>query len=112
MSFLRKLFGSGDKPARPSTRRAASPHLAGRPSPEPGDTPAPRIPTLAESSPRALHAYFEYVGGGSSKFYAVSLEEEDGETWASPLQLRADRLPPGLGHARGGRNVVQGRQDL
>jgi predicted DNA-binding WGR domain protein len=36
---------------------------------------------LGESSPRALHAYFEYVGGGSSKFYAVSLEEEDGETW-------------------------------
>ena len=28
-----------------------------------------------------MHAYFEYVGGGSSKFYAVSLEEGDGETW-------------------------------
>ena len=25
--------------------------------------------------------YLEYVGGASSKFYAVSLEEEDGGTW-------------------------------
>lgn len=37
--------------------------------------------TLADSTPRHLHAYYEYVGGGSSKFYAVSLEEEAGETW-------------------------------
>ncbi len=80
MSFLRKLFGSGDKPRRPSARRASSPPPSRPPSP-PAGTPPPRIPTLAESSPRALHAYFEYVGGGSSKFYAVSLEEEDGETW-------------------------------
>lgn len=41
----------------------------------------PRTPSLAESPARALHAYYEYVGGGSSKFYAVSVEEEDGETW-------------------------------
>jgi predicted DNA-binding WGR domain protein len=82
MSFLRKLLGSGDKPPRASARRAASPPPSKRgSSPPPSGEPAPRIPTLAESSPRALHAYFEYVGGGSSKFYAVSLEEEDGETW-------------------------------
>jgi len=37
--------------------------------------------TLADTPPRHLHSYFEYVGGGSSKFYAVSLEEEDGGTW-------------------------------
>ena len=81
MSFLRKLFGSEDKPTKPSARGAASPPPSRRPSSPPGGEPAPRIPTLAESSPRALHAYFEYVGGGSAKFYAVSLEEEDGETW-------------------------------
>lgn len=38
-------------------------------------------PTLADLSPRPLHAYYEYVGGGSSKFYAISLEEEAGDTW-------------------------------
>jgi hypothetical protein len=38
-------------------------------------------PSLADLSPRPLHSYFEYVGGGSSKFYAVSLEEEEGGTW-------------------------------
>lgn len=39
------------------------------------------MPSLADLSPRPLHSYFEYVGGGSSKFYAVSLEQEDGGTW-------------------------------
>jgi predicted DNA-binding WGR domain protein len=39
------------------------------------------VPTLAELPPRRLQSYFEYVGGGSSKFYAVSLEEEEGGTW-------------------------------
>lgn len=38
-------------------------------------------PTLADLAPRPLHAYYEYVGGGSSKFYAISLEEEAGDTW-------------------------------
>lgn len=77
MSFLRKLFGSGAEPKSPSSptpSRATSGSATSRGS-------AQRIPTLAESSPRALHAYFEYVGGGSAKFYAVSLEEEDGEAW-------------------------------
>ena len=81
MSFLRKLFGSGDKPTPATTRRPTSPPPSQRRSSSPSGEPGPRIPTLAESSPRALHAYFEYVGGGSSKFYAVSLEEEEGETW-------------------------------
>jgi predicted DNA-binding WGR domain protein len=40
-----------------------------------------KTPSLADLPPRPLHSYFEYVGGGSSKFYAVSLEEEDGGTW-------------------------------
>jgi hypothetical protein len=39
------------------------------------------MPTLADLPPRRLHSYFEYVGGGSSKFYAVSVEEDEGETW-------------------------------
>jgi hypothetical protein len=43
--------------------------------------PSRPTPSLADLSPRPLHVYFEYVGGGSSKFYAISLEEEDGETW-------------------------------
>src|SRR5262245_44877805 len=43
--------------------------------------PHERTPSLADVPPRALHAYFEYVGGGSSKFYAVSLEQEGDETW-------------------------------
>lgn len=37
--------------------------------------------SLASGEPRALHVYLEYVGGVSSKFYAVSLEEEAGGTW-------------------------------
>lgn len=37
--------------------------------------------TLADLPPGARHSYLEYVGGNSSKFYAVSLEEEEGGTW-------------------------------
>lgn len=92
MSFLRRLFGSGDKPdqpnqpdqldkPKPSARRAPSPPPGERPPSPPGGEPTPRIPTLAESSPRALRVYLEYVGGGSSKFYAVTLEEQDGDAW-------------------------------
>jgi predicted DNA-binding WGR domain protein len=86
MSFLRKLLGGGKQakqPERPSGRRSPSPSPSGArpPSPAPPSRPVPRTPTLADLSPRALHAYFEYVGGGSSKFYAVSLEEEEGGTW-------------------------------
>jgi predicted DNA-binding WGR domain protein len=83
MSFLRRLFGAGDKPQRsPARPRPTAGSAARSPSPRvEGPPPSPLIPSLADQSPRALRAYFEYVGGGSSKFYAVSLEEEDGETW-------------------------------
>ena len=78
MSFLRRLLGSGDK-RRPD--RAAPPPA--RPGARASQGPAPvrPTPTLADASPRPLRSYLEYVGGGSSKFYAISLEEEDGETW-------------------------------
>lgn len=90
MSFLRKLFGSGSQRSEPSDASTAS--RAESPSPAPPSArprtgprqPAPatpEIPSLAETSPRTLHSYFEYVGGASSKFYAISLEEEEGETW-------------------------------
>lgn len=36
---------------------------------------------LADQPPNARHTYLEYVGGNSSKFYAVSLEEEQDGTW-------------------------------
>jgi predicted DNA-binding WGR domain protein len=39
------------------------------------------LPTPADLPPRPMHAYYEYVGGGSSKFYAISLEEEAEDTW-------------------------------
>ncbi len=81
MSFLRRVFGSGKDPKKPSRRAGASPPRAARPPATGAGESAPRTPSLAELSPRALHAYFEYVGGNSSKFYAVSLEEEDGDTW-------------------------------
>ena len=81
MSFLRRLFGSRDEPREPSAPSDASPPPRRRTAARQGDERRPRIPTLAETSPRALHAYFEYVGGGSSKFYAISLEAEEGETW-------------------------------
>jgi predicted DNA-binding WGR domain protein len=32
-------------------------------------------------APGPRRRYLEYVGGGSSKFYAVTLEQEPGETW-------------------------------
>ena len=81
MSFLRRLFGSGDRPNESSDDGGPSPTPVpptGRPK---GQRPAPKVPTLADSPPRRLQASFEYVGGGSSKFYAVSLEEEEGGTW-------------------------------
>ena len=93
MSFLRKLFGSGSEPPKPSDARDAAkptdrprpspPLSSGRPRTDDGGraAPPPEVPSLADLSPRALHSYFEYVGGASSKFYAVSLEEEDGDTW-------------------------------
>jgi hypothetical protein len=68
MSFLRRLFGSGDRPDGPSADAEPSP----TPSPPTGrpntQRPAPTIPKLADLSPHALHSYFEYAGGGSSKF--------------------------------------------
>lgn len=82
MSFLRKVFGSGKEPPKPARPSRASPppspSASARASAAPRDDP---IPSLADLSPRALHSYFEYVGGASSKFYAVSLEEEDGDLW-------------------------------
>lgn len=45
------------------------------------DAPVPPRLSLADLAPRRVHAYLEYIGGGSSKFYAVTLEEEEGETW-------------------------------
>lgn len=83
MSFLRKLLGDKrpEPPAEGRTESPAPPRPPSAPSPPPVPRPAPVAPTLADLSPRALHAYFEYVGGGSSKFYAVSLEEEEGGSW-------------------------------
>ena len=40
-----------------------------------------RLPTLADLSPAPHHAYFEFVGGNSAKYYAVNLEEEEAGTW-------------------------------
>lgn len=79
MSFLRRLFGAGTSPRDPSDERESQPSSLA-PDAAPGP-PAPKTPSFAELSPRPTHAYLEYVGGGSSKFYAVSLEEEDGGTW-------------------------------
>jgi hypothetical protein len=80
MSFLRKLFGSGDNAERERRDRQRSPSPSPPASPqEPLELP-PRPPTLADLPPNPYHAYFEFVGGSSSKFYAISLEEE-GETW-------------------------------
>jgi len=80
MSFLRRLFGGGEPPDEPPADRATSPPSA--PRSETGPQPRePSRPSLADLSPAPRHSYFEYVGGGSSKFYAVSIEEEDGGTW-------------------------------
>jgi predicted DNA-binding WGR domain protein len=81
MSFLRRLFGSGDQADEPSGDPEPSP-TPSAPNGRPRSLgPAPKVPTLAEVPPRRLQSYFEYVGGGSAKFYAVSLEEEEGGTW-------------------------------
>ena len=81
MSFIRKLFhrGNGDQ-ARRRARTPSPPRSPSEPPPEAPD-PAPKESTLADLSPTARHAYFEFVGGSSAKFYAVSLEEEEGGTW-------------------------------
>jgi hypothetical protein len=81
MSFFRKLFdrGDGQQDRRPDRRRSPAPSRSGSPTETP--EPAPRTPSLEDLSPAAQHAYFEFVGGSSAKFYAVSLEEEEGGTW-------------------------------
>jgi hypothetical protein len=85
VAFFKKLFGGADKPEEPADAHEPSPapRRAGPSADPPPQTPpsSPPQPTLADLPPRQLHSYFEYVGGGSSKFYAVSLEEEDGGTW-------------------------------
>ena len=77
MSFLRRL--GGRRPSPPGETPATSP----APSPSSGATPLPfpAPPSLADTPPRRVHSYFEYVGGGSSKFYAVSLEQDGDTTW-------------------------------
>jgi hypothetical protein len=80
MLFLRKLIGGRKQPQKPSSVRSASPASPPRPLAEVSPS-ASNSPTLADLSPAPRNSYFEYVGGGSSKFYAVSLEEEEGGTW-------------------------------
>ena len=84
MSFLKKLFGGGNKPEASAKRSGTRPAPSGaKPARPPAGPPPERVrtPTLAETAPRQLHVYFEYVGGASSKFYAISLEEEADDTW-------------------------------
>ncbi len=80
MPFLRKLFGGGDQ-REPSDDSEPSPVPSSRHAEAEPPRPEPTLPSLADLPPGPRHAYFEYVGGGSSKFYAVSLEEEDGGSW-------------------------------
>lgn len=81
VSFLRKVLGPGKRrPEEP----AESPVAASSPSPPDGldrGGPTPARPTLADVPPGPRHSYLEYVAGNSSKFYAVSLEEEEAGTW-------------------------------
>ena len=81
MSFLRRLFGSGDQADEPSGDAVPSPTPPAPNARPRSPDPRPKVPTLADLPPHRLQSYFEYVGGGSSKFYAVSLEEEEGGTW-------------------------------
>ena len=84
MSFFRKLFklGDGDKAAPPDRGPSPAPSRSA-PSPRPPESRAPtrEVPTLADLSPAPHHAYFEFVGGSSAKYYAVTLEEEEAGTW-------------------------------
>jgi hypothetical protein len=101
VSFFRKLFGGADEPEEPTGTSVPSP----APSPPvPASEPAKPSPArirLVDLPPRQLHSYFEYVGGGSSKFYAVSLEEEEGGTWRVRFNFgRIDwSVEARLGHA-------------
>ena len=81
MSFLRKLFGRGAGTQDRRPERRPSPARPRSEPPAEAPEPSPRTPTLADLSPVAQHAYFEFIGGSSAKFYAVSLEEEEGGTW-------------------------------
>jgi predicted DNA-binding WGR domain protein len=94
LGFVRRLLGGGGSsdrpalpglsPAPPSTpssraRRASSPASA-----QPSSRTPPRQPKptpIADMPPGRKQFYLEYVGGNSAKFYAASLEEEDGRTW-------------------------------
>src|SRR5262245_778269 len=81
MSFLRKLFGEGKQPPKTPRGGPAAPGPSSSTAADDVPPAPPRAPTLADLEAAPRHSYFEYVGGGSSKFYAVSLEEDDGATW-------------------------------
>src|SRR5262245_10609823 len=81
MSFLRKLFGEGKQPPKTPRGGPAAPGPSSSTAADDVPPAPPRAPTLADLEAAPRHSYFEYVGGGSSKFYAVSLEEEEGGTW-------------------------------
>jgi predicted DNA-binding WGR domain protein len=79
VDHFKKLFGrraarpdAGDGNAPPRMRENA------HSGPQGGRSVAP---TVADLTPAPHHAYFEFVGGASAKYYALSLEEEAGGTW-------------------------------
>lgn len=84
MSFLKKLFGGGEAPrqpgrdGRPSPTPAASAKPVSTVPPKP-PRPLPALPIELPPGPRRM--YLEYVGGASAKFYAATLEEDEGESW-------------------------------
>jgi predicted DNA-binding WGR domain protein len=82
MSFFRKLLGGKNGPENGRKARPPSP----RPQPA-GDVPlaVPQrqpLPSPEDIPPARRRLYLEYVGGASSKFYAISLEDETDGTWS------------------------------
>lgn len=88
MSFFRRLLGG--KKGFPEARETPPPSSRQRPA---GDLPPaapprkPPRPSPEDVPPGRRRLYLEYVGGASSKFYAVSLEEEADGTWSVRLNF-------------------------
>ena len=80
MEFLRRLLGGAKEPPTRQVKPSASPAPRGTSAELP--PPAPKAPSFTDLPPGPRRFYLEYVGGASSKFYAVSLEEEDDCTWS------------------------------
>ena len=83
MSFIRRLLGGRRAPSNPGGT-SSGPHAST--SPSSFAVPVVAVRALPLSSPMEIppsrrRIYLEYVGGESSKFYAITLEDDEDDAW-------------------------------